>query len=51
MRHLIAWISGESYDKESGINHLAHAAANLMMLLEYQNRGTGEDDRHESIET
>jgi hypothetical protein len=36
MRHLFSWCTGETYDPESGINHLAHAATNILFLLEYQ---------------
>ena len=36
MRHLIAYRSGEVLDPESGLNHLAHAATNLMFLLHIQ---------------
>lgn len=33
-RHLWSWKSGEQNDPETGINHLAHAACNIMFLLE-----------------
>lgn len=33
MRHMIAWMSGEDNDIESGLSHLGHAAANLNMLI------------------
>jgi hypothetical protein len=36
MRHLSMWVLGETNDRESGINHLAHAVVNLLFLLEYQ---------------
>ena len=46
MRHLWAWFSGEDNDKESGINHLAHAAANCMILLAFhRNADKKWDDR------
>lgn len=32
-RHIEAWRSGELYDQESGIHHLAHALCNLVFLL------------------
>ncbi len=35
MRHLWRWWSGEEYDNESNIHHLAHAAANILFLLHY----------------
>ena len=33
-RHLNAWKRGEDNDPESGLSHLAHAACNLLFLLE-----------------
>jgi len=45
LRHTMAWISGEEHDRESGIAHLAHAAASLLMLLESSMEGYGSDDR------
>lgn len=47
-RHLLAWWDGEDLDPESGEHHLAHAAANLMMLLFYHRQGrTDLDNRPE----
>lgn len=34
-RHLAAWRKGEIVDKDSGLNHLAHVAANVMFLLHF----------------
>lgn len=34
MRHLIAWRTGSKNDSESGLPHLAHAACNLLFLLD-----------------
>lgn len=48
MRHMAQWNEGESIDEESGLNHLAHAAANLLMLLEYEIKSLGKDDRYGS---
>ncbi len=46
MRHLTAWMLGEDYDKESGIHHLAHAAWNVLGILEFVLRKrTDLDDR------
>lgn len=36
LRHVTAWISGETYDQETGENHLAHAACGIMFLLTFQ---------------
>jgi len=37
-RHLWAWKEGEVLDKESGLPHLAHAATNLLMMLDLASR-------------
>lgn len=36
LRHLLAWRRGEKTDEESGLNHLAHVAANMMFLLHFE---------------
>ena len=33
LRHIRDWQSGEFYDPESGLPHLAHAACNMIFLL------------------
>lgn len=45
LRHLLASLEGEDADSETGISHLAHAAVDLMFLLNYQLTGKGVDDR------
>lgn len=45
LRHLLAWARGEDTDPETGLSHLAHAAACLMILRELQLDGLGTDDR------
>jgi len=47
MRHLSQWCSGDPHDSESKISHLAHAAANTLMLLECELKKIGNDDRYE----
>ena len=47
MRHLWAWWSGEDKDKESGLNHVAHACWGCMALLHYQEERKEFDDRGE----
>lgn len=47
LRHTFAWMAGESYDKESGLHHMAHVAWNAFTLLSYHNRDIGNDDRGE----
>lgn len=36
LRHLTAWGKGEKIDPESGLSHLAHCAANLVFMLEFE---------------
>jgi hypothetical protein len=50
MRHLKAWHEGEDYDQESGLSHLDHAIANIAMLIEFRDRGTGTDNRRHVVE-
>ena len=45
MRHLWAWWGGEEKDPESGLGHLEHAAASILMLCASAKRGCGGDDR------
>jgi hypothetical protein len=45
MRHINSFNKGIDIDPESGISHLAHAACNLLMLIEYQALDLGKDDR------
>jgi hypothetical protein len=46
LRHFFAFWNGKDYDEESGMLHLAHAAWNILSLLEYQLAGYTEwDDR------
>ncbi len=33
-RHVVAWLSGEKHDPESGKHHLAHAACCILFMLE-----------------
>lgn len=39
IRHLISWWNGETYDPETGLNHLAHACCGILFLLTYSIRG------------
>ena len=45
LRHLFAWWAGETYDKETGLNHLAHALCEIMFLLEFSYTHPELDDR------
>jgi hypothetical protein len=46
LRHVFAWIGGETNDPETGISHLAHAACGLMFLLEFEETHPQNDDRY-----
>ncbi len=44
-RHIDAFREGENLDEESGLPHLALAACNLAFLIEFFDKGKGNDDR------
>lgn len=44
LRHINAFNGGNRKDPETNLTHLAHAMANLMMLIEFEKMGIGEDD-------
>lgn len=46
LRHVFAYIGGETIDPESGMSHLAHAACCLCMLLEFETTRPDLDDRY-----
>lgn len=45
-RHLTAFASGEDFDPETGISHLAHLKCNASFLIEFAEKGLGNDDRY-----
>ena len=45
LRHLLAWQSGETNDPETGLSHLAHAACEILFLLEFSRTHPELDDR------
>lgn len=45
LRHLTAWNSGEDLDPESLYSHLWHAKACIAMLVYFEARQVGVDDR------
>ena len=49
-RHLYAWMSGETYDKETGLSHLAHAMCCIMFLLEFEDTHKELDDRYSATQ-
>jgi hypothetical protein len=46
LRHIYAWLRGEDNDPESGLPHLAHAACCLSMVLYFQYKKIGIDNRN-----
>lgn len=44
-RHLSAFNDGEDCAEDSKLCHLYHAGANIMMLIEYYEKGLGNDNR------
>ena len=36
LRHLSAFLQGESLDKESGLSHLSHVACNALFLVHFE---------------
>ena len=44
-RHIKAWQDGERSAPDSGVHHIAHAVAGLMILLDAEACGTLIDDR------
>lgn len=45
MRHAWEWWRGRENDQETGVSHLYHAAASLIMLAVLRQRNVGEDNR------
>jgi len=45
MRHLMAYVDGEEFDPESGMDHLAHIMACCAVLLDAKAAGKLNDDR------
>lgn len=45
LRHIYRYLAGEDVDDESKLSHLAHAAANLIMLMHTIALGTNVDTR------
>jgi hypothetical protein len=46
-RHLEEWYMRNDDDEESGLPHLAHAATQLLFLIEHTQRGLGQDNRYD----
>lgn len=46
LRHLLAFIDGETLDPETGLPHLAHVRCCTAFLLTYAAQNLGRDDRY-----
>ena len=46
MRHIMAYMDGEDFDRESGESHLAHAACRMMFILQNIHDQVEIDDRY-----
>lgn len=44
-RHVMAWLDGEDFARDSGVHHLAHAKACLGIILDAEANGSLVDDR------
>lgn len=50
-RHLVAFVSGEDFDQESGLLHLDHALTNIAFIIEYYRTHPELDDRPKHTRT
>jgi len=48
LRHFYAYQSGEDFDEESGLYHMAHVAVNAMFLIDYYRSNPQFDNRQHS---
>ena len=48
MRHILSWMDGEEAAEDSLVSHLAHARADLGIVLDAQLCGVLDDDRPEA---
>lgn len=48
MRHMEAWVNGEENAPDTGLHHLAHAVANLNIIMDAQEYDTMIDDRSDA---
>lgn len=48
LRHIFAFLRGETNDPESGLSHLAHAGCGILMALTMMSRRPDMDDRYKA---
>lgn len=53
LRHISAYMQGEKFDPETGINHMAHAVCSLMFLVEFDKKDSKKDqiDVYKQLQT
>lgn len=51
LRHVFAYIRGESIDPETGLSHIAHAMTGCMFILHYEKMRPEFDDRAKNAYT
>ena len=51
LRHLMAWFEGEDLDPESGVPHLAHAMACMVILMDAKDNNKLNDNRLDAEDT
>lgn len=44
-RHLVAFSTGEMYDRETGLHHLAHCVCCCLFIIHIDKTKKGEDDK------
>lgn len=50
MRHLAAYQSGDYFDNETGLTHLAHAACNIYFLLAFEQEELYDAYKHTEVD-
>jgi hypothetical protein len=50
LRHISAYMQGETYDPETGINHMAHAACSLLFLTQFDLNASESEENPKQIE-
>lgn len=48
-RHISAFNDGQDFDEDSKLNHLYHAGACIMMLIEFYDKQLGTDNRYKAL--
>ena len=49
LRHTLAYLGGETLDRETGLSHMAHAACDALFLVEYESSHPELDNRYDVV--